>query len=270
MNFAAGLGDNNPHYFDDTRPGGIVAHPMLAVALTWPLSAALEDEWGEEGIPWEARLRQVHYNESIVWHRSLGPDDHLEITGELRALLPHPAGTLAVIRYEAQERAGRPVFTEHITGLLRGVGLSGEGRGPEDLPVVLAAPSDLGGAWEQPIPIDPLAAHRYDAGSQISFPIHTSIAFARQMGLPGTIYHGTATLGLAIRDILNREGGAEPRRLAEVHCGFRGMVLPGSTVVLSVRGVRIQAAVTTVYFEVHTATGDRAIRDGRLVLKSAQ
>jgi acyl dehydratase len=270
MNFAAALGDNNPHYFDDTRPEGIVAHPMLAVALTWPLSAALEDEWGDGGIPWEARLRQVHYNESIVWHRPLGPDGHLEITGELRALLPHPAGTLAVICYEARDRAGCPVFTEHITGLLRGVEVTGNGPVAEDLPVVLAAPSELVGAWEVPIPIDPLAAHLYDAGSQISFPIHTSLAFAQQMGLPGTIYHGTATLGLAIREVINREGGAEPRRLAEVHCGFRGMVLPGSTVILTVHGVRVEAAVSTVYFEVYTATGERAIRDGRLVLKSAQ
>ena len=33
MNYAAALDDGNPRYFDDTRPGGIIAPPMLAVAL---------------------------------------------------------------------------------------------------------------------------------------------------------------------------------------------------------------------------------------------
>ena len=267
MNYAAGLNDNNPCYFDDTRPEGILAHPMLAVALTWPLSAGLEDTWDKGGIPPEARARQVHYNESIVWHRCMRPDERLAISGEIRALLPHPAGTLAAIRYDALGPGGDPAFTEHITGLLRGVTLPGGGAGGEGVPAIGRGPEGLGGAWEQAIEIAPLAAHLYDACSQISFPIHTSRAFAQQMGLPGTIYHGTATLGLAIREILNREGGSDPRRLAEVHCGFRGMVLPGSTVTLAIRGTELETKVKTVYFDVRTAAGEMAIRDGRAVLK---
>ena len=36
MNYAAAIGDDNPWYFDDEREGGIIAPPMLSVALTWP------------------------------------------------------------------------------------------------------------------------------------------------------------------------------------------------------------------------------------------
>ena len=210
MNYAAGLDDNNPHYFDDTRAEGLFAPPMIAVALTWPLSADLDGAWGDSGIPIEARMRQVHYNESLVWHRPLRTDEHLEISGELCALKPHAAGTLATLRYEARDRGGNAVFTEYITGLLRGVDLSGEGRGGGDVPQISEAPAGLAGGWETPIDIAPLAAHRYDAGSEITFPIHTSRAFAQQVGLPDAIYHGTATLGLAVRELLNREGGSDP------------------------------------------------------------
>jgi acyl dehydratase len=266
MNFAAGLSDNNPWYFDDTRPEGILAHPMLAVALTWPLSADLEGAWEGGGIAPEVQARQVHYNESILWHRSMDADTHLDITGTISALASHPSGTLATIRYDARNRRGEALFTEYVTGLLRGVSLTGTERVHLDMPRPAAAPANLGGAWETVIEVGPLAAHVYDACSNISFPIHTSPAFARQVGLPATIYQGTATLGLALREILNREGDADPRVLAELHGAFRGMVVPGSAVTLSILGIGLESGRKTVYFEVKTAAGELAVRDGRAVL----
>ncbi len=270
MNFAAGLDDNNPWYFDDTRAEGILAHPMLAVALTWPLSAAHEDVWEGGGIAPEARARQVHYNESIIWHRTMEADAHLEIAGSICSLAPHPAGALAVLRYEARNRRGDALFTEYVTGLLRGVSLVGEVCGENAAPRLTAPPRHLSGAWETDLHVGPLAAHVYDACSNISFPIHTSPAFARQVGLPGAIYQGTATLGLAVREILNREGGADPRVLAELHGAFRGMVVPGSAVRLSILGVGLEPGRKTVYFEVKTAAGELAVRDGRAVLNLTQ
>ncbi|MEW6110922.1 MAG: MaoC family dehydratase N-terminal domain-containing protein, partial [Thermodesulfobacteriota bacterium] len=38
MNYAAAIDDHNPVYFDDEREGGIIAPPMFAVAVTWPIS----------------------------------------------------------------------------------------------------------------------------------------------------------------------------------------------------------------------------------------
>lgn len=270
MNFAAGLDDLNPWYFDDTRPEGTVAPPMLAVALTWPLSSGLHDGWGEGIFTPEVLARQVHYNESIVWHRTMQPDERLEITGRMVAISPHRAGALTVIRYDASDRSGALVFTEHITGLLRGVTLLDAGSTVEDLPCSSPLAPVLEGAWSKPLAIHPLAAHVYDACSEISFPIHTSAAFAKQVGLPGAIYHGTATLGLALREILNREGGGDPRGLAEVHSGFRALVYPGSTVELRILGVALESAGKTVYFEVRTAAGELAVRDGRAVLRFIQ
>ncbi|MBW2081849.1 MAG: MaoC family dehydratase N-terminal domain-containing protein, partial [Deltaproteobacteria bacterium] len=41
-NYAAAVQDHNPVYFDDERPGGLIAPPMFSVAVTWPI---LERLW---------------------------------------------------------------------------------------------------------------------------------------------------------------------------------------------------------------------------------
>jgi len=265
MNYAAALGDANPWYFDDARPEGIVAPPMLAVALTWPLSADFEASWSAAPIAPAIRARQVHYNESLHWHRPIPAHEDLTIQGEIQAIQPHDAGALIAIRYDAVARDGANVFTEYITGLLRGVSVDGAGAGA--LPPRQETPDFDGSLWREPVRVDPLAAYLYDGCTDISFPIHTSRRVARAAGLPEPIYHGTATLGLAVKEIINREAAADPRALMEVHCGFRGMVFPGSIILIRVLGTLLENNMKTVYFEVETPEGAMAVRNGRAVLR---
>ncbi len=266
MNYAAALGDGNLHYFDDTRAAGICAPPMLAVALTWPLSSRFDVYWGDSDFPVEAQQRQVHYNERILWDRAMAPDETLTIQGEIVAMTPHPGGTEITIRYEATGRDGGRVFTEYIGGLLRNVALVDEGRFSDEVPPPIASPEGDTEQWSTSIGIDPLAAHLYDGCTEIVFPIHTSVAFARQVGLPDPIYHGTATLGLAVREILNREGGGDPARLREVRGGFRGMVMPGSSITLRVNAIHGHEGQKIVHFSVVNSEGADAIRNGRVHL----
>jgi len=49
--------DRNPWYFDDERAGGIIAPPMQAVALTWPIFECFQEFVPEGGLPLEAMLR---------------------------------------------------------------------------------------------------------------------------------------------------------------------------------------------------------------------
>lgn len=262
-NYAAALGDANPRYFDDTRPGGIVAHPVFPVAVTWPLTLHL-DRYIESGsFPLELMAMQVHHTEHIRLHRPVRPGQNLTVAGTVAAILPHRAGTRVILRYEAADADGRPVFTEHIGGMLRGVTCNGEGRRLDDLPPDPPPASAEGPVWEAPVAVDPLFTYVYDGCSDIVFPIHTSPAFARSVGLPGIIVQGTATLALAVRELVDREAAGDPARIATIACRFSGMVLPGTTI----RVVLKHRDGGDLFFEVRDAEGHRALSNGHATLR---
>ncbi len=271
MNYAAAVGDHNPWYFDDDREGGIIAPPMFSVAVTWPVSERIWEYIQAEDFPTEILATQVHLKEQLIFHRPLRPSDRLTIKGSIAEISPHKAGTLVVIRYQAVDEKERPVFTEYIGGLMRGVECCGQPKRAEPAPSV---PSHDGTAhpplWDIPIFVDPMAPFVYDGCSNIFFPIHTSFAFARSVGLPGIILQGTATLAYAIRELVDREAECDPRALRSVACRFSGMVLPGSEIRVTLLDRRLDDTGTDLFFAVLNATGSPAISDGYARLGPAE
>jgi hypothetical protein len=83
--------------------------------------------------------------------------------------------------------------------------------------------------------------------------------------LPGLILHGTATLALAVSRILEIEKtpAAGVRRIAG---RFGAIVRMPSEIVIAV----LARTVDHVRFEVCTAAGERAVRDGVVVIQSGQ
>jgi acyl dehydratase len=182
--------------------------------------------------------------------------------------LPHRAGTKVVICFEASDQKGQPVFTEHTGALLRGVSCTGGGQGREALPVIPAGPQSDRPLWETTLPIDPLRPFIYDGCANIFFPIHTSKSFARQVGLPGIILQGTATLALAAREILDREADGDPQKLRVLSSRFTGMVLPGTSIRVSLAGKNPRPEGTDLYFVVYNAEGQQAVSKGYAFLKN--
>jgi acyl dehydratase len=268
MNYAAAVGDDNPWYFDDERDGGIVAPPLYGVAVTWPILERIWEFIDSDRLPPELLFTQVHYTEHLVFHRLLRPGDHLTVQGKIAAVLPHRAGTQVVICFEASDRKGQKVFTEHTGALLRGVSCTEGGQGQEDLPAVPFAPEADRPLWETTLPIDPLRPFLYDGCANIFFPLHTSRSFARQVGLPGIILQGTATLALAAREILDREAGKDPRRLRTFSGRFTGMVLPGTSIRVGLVGKTPRTDGTDLHFVVHNGEGQQAISKGYAFIKN--
>lgn len=240
MSYAAATADPNPFYLDDTREGGLLAPPMFAVAVTWPFFASLPERLG---VASDVVARMVHATEHLAFHRLVRPGDRLELQGEVAAVLPTPAGTLLVARVVARDRTGAPVFEEHAGAMFRGVACADEGGSRGEVPV-LADSSGAEAAWETTLDIPREAAHVYDACTDIEFPIHTSLAFARAVGLPDILLQGTALLAMAVRELVNREAGGDPQRVATLGCRFTGMVPPGASV--AVRGFRPSAGELAV------------------------
>jgi len=267
MNYAAAIGDANPLYFNDERPEGIIAPPLFPVAMTWPIIENIADYIEAQDFPREILFTQVHYTEHLSIHRPVTPGGNITIRGTIAAILPHKAGTHVVIRFDATDAGGTPLFTEHIGAMMRGVQCTDSGKGNEQLPAVPRQPEASAALWESLITIDPLAPFIYDGCTNIHFPIHTSVNFAHQVGLPGIIHQGTATLALAVHNILNRESGGDSRRLVSVSCRFTGMVLPGAAITIRLTGKNDVPGATDLFFTVLDAEEKQAIRDGHIRLK---
>jgi acyl dehydratase len=262
MNYAASVGDDNPAYFDDTQPGGVIAPPMFCEAATWRISERVRDFIDAPDFPFQLLMTQVHYSEHVEFYRPVVPGDRLTISGRVAAVLPHRAGTHVVIRYDATDRKGGPVFAMNTGVMLRGVKCAGGGAGQDDLPSLPPLPPTESHAWTAPLEISRLAPYIYDGCAKIFFPIHTSERFARSVGLPGIILQGTATLAMAVREIVNREADGDPRLLKTIACRFSGMAIPGTTI--SVRALfREETANEKILrFDVLNASGTKAVSHG--------
>jgi acyl dehydratase len=267
MNYAAAIGDANPVYFNDERPEGIIAPPLFPVALTWPIVENIGDYLEIKDFPREVLFTQVHHSEHLSIHRPITPGIHLKIKGTIAAILPHRAGTNVIIRFDAQDTGGNHYFTEDIGAMMRGIECADAGKGGESVPFVPQQKKDSPVLWESVIPIDPLAPFIYDGCTNIYFPIHTSIKFAHQVGLPGIIHQGTATLAVAVHNILSREAGGDPRRVATIYCRFSGMVLPGSAIRVHLTGKNRESGKTDLFFIVLNDENKQAISNGYIRLK---
>lgn len=262
MNYAAAVGDANPWYLDDERPEGIIAPPMVAVALTWQITKDPASFLEEGDLLLGLLPYGVHYTETLEWHRVMIPGERLRVVGELVAVLPHRSGTYVVTRYIGSDEGGRAVFTEHFGWLFRGVSCTDQGRGAGALPRFPEAPPEGGPIWGVEIPIGQMASHLYDGCADIHNPIHTSRSFARSVGLPENILHGTATLAMAVREVVDREADRDPRRMRALSCRFSSMVFLGTSVRVQLLARTEGSDGTTLFFEVLTTSGKKAIRDG--------
>lgn len=265
-NYAAAVEDTNPTYFDDERPGGIISHPMFPVAVTWPVLSRLDQFIQAEEFPAEILLTQVHYTEHLILHRLARPGDRLFIQGSIKAFIPHRAGTHALICLHAIDAKGLPVFTEYTGAMLRGIDC-GKGGSAGELAAVPENGARDQSLWTSTIPISPERPYVYDGCTNIEFPIHTSPAFAKMVGLPGVILQGTATLAYAVREMVNKEADQDPERISEIACRFSGMVRPGAHIRISCTGRKPHTDHTDLFFEVKNAGDETVIKDGYVKIK---
>lgn len=266
-NYAASVGDYNPRYFNDEVPEKMIAHPMYAVALSWPLIANISDYIDlQDAAP--VLLSIVHYTEFIEFHRPVKPGDRLTAVGSVAAVIPRRGGTHVVFKIPFKDRKGNVVFTEYLGGLLRGVECADSGRGSENLPYVPDVGDTGDPVWEVTEYIDAGAPYIYDGCSDIVFAIHTSPAFARSVGLPGIILQGTATLARAVRELINREAGGVPEHLAQLSCRFRAMVLPEQDIKIRLIKRRETTNGRELFFDVLNSSGKAAVSNGyALIIK---
>ncbi len=262
MAYAAALGDALPCYFDTRRPEGIVAHPMFPVCFEWPASTALREVMRAGSLTAGELVRGVHATHDALIHRSVRPGDRLSTTPTIVMVERRKPGAYMVTRLDTVDASGKPVGSTWYGTILRGVEVTGDDRRVGEIP---QRPRSLdGGSFtEVVVPVSAGAAHVYTECARIWNPIHTDAAVAAAAGLPDIILHGTATLALAVSQVVRQEAGDDPRRVARIAGRMGAMVMLPSE-------LRVQIGpreANRVHFAVLNGRGEFAIRDGIVELR---
>ncbi len=254
MAYAAGLGETDPRYYDTEAPGGPLAHPMFAACYEWTVALALR----AKTLKPELLPRSVHTSHHLVIHRRPEASDRLLTRGQVVAVKPVRAGTLLVTRYSTVDRNGRPVTTTEYGAIFRGVTCEGEAEAGVPALARPTAPAGDEVRWSSAVPVSTQAAHVYSECARIWNPIHTDAAVARAAGLPGLILHGTATLALAVSQVIKQDLGGDPRRVSELSARLTGMVSMPSTLTVRGRG----RAGDVIAFDAVDERGEAVLSDG--------
>jgi len=158
------------------------------------------------------------------------------------------------------DRNGRPVTTTDYGSIYRGVGTDGDTRAAIE---PLAPPERPAGGqprWTETVAVASRAAHVYAECARIWNPIHTDVAVARAAGLPDPILHGSATLALAVSQVIRRDLDGDPARVRAIAVRFTGMVAMPS----SFRARGLGRAGDALAFDAIDERGEPVLSDGVL------
>ncbi len=258
-------------YLDTTREAGIVAHPVFAICPEWPAVVASRDLLHPHGLSQEECRRGVHGTHDLQVHRLIRPGDRLSSQATIVSVEAKRPGALILVRIDTRDESGREVATTVQGHVYRDVAVVGEPPPP-----CLGVPhwperiSDRSSPIKTiKVPIGANAAHIYTECARIWNPVHTDVAVAKAAGLPDVILHGSATLALAVSNIVDHVGGNEPSRVQRVYGRFRGMVLMPSSINVIIYAPAEREAAMDVRFEVINAEGQAAVADGLVTLTGA-
>ena len=263
MAYSAGLGLADAAYFDTTRPGGVVAHPLFPVAVEWGLLTSIASSI-DYGLTRSEVLRGVHAGHEVVLHRPVRQDDEVSVTGTVAGVETTSAGARVTVRLEGVDlaRDQEPIWSTWYVTLYRGAAVDGADVAPIRRPLPASPRSEPEVVAERRVvPVDANAAHVYTECARIWNPIHTDLAVANAAGLSVTILHGTATLALGVTSTLAMIGGTADgvRRIAG---SFRAMVPMPNTLAVELLSADTSPTSTEARFQVRNDAGDVAVRDG--------
>jgi len=271
MAYSAGLGDMLDCYVDTTRESGIVAHPLFSICVEWPAIEASRDLLYQHGLTPDERSRVVHSTHDVKVHRLVHPGDQLVNRATILSVKAMRSGAIVLVRVDTLDQENAVVASTSQGHVYRNVVVCGKSP-----PLNKFAPVEPNRIHRQPRPyktikqrIEANAAHLYTECARIFNPIHTDLAFAKASGLSGTILHGSATLALAVSNIVRELGEGNPGGVLRIYGKFRGIVRLPSTIETIIYAPSTDADRLNVRFEVLNAEGEPAIADGLIAIATS-
>lgn len=257
MAYAAGLNDPAVCYMDTGLRPDVIAHPVFPVCVEWPVILDARNLAGADNMSAEESARGVHASHDLHILRPIRANDVLTTRATVIGVEKIKPGAAQYLRLDTHNQHGDLVTRTYQLSISRGVDVTGGRSFIEEPPAWPDFPA-TGETKEISIPVAEGAANIYTETARIFNPIHSDKAFALASGLPDIILHGTATLALAISQIVHHFTDGKPERIKRLGGRFSAMVLMPSTLTLQ---IHTQTA-SGVSYSVLTETGERAISNG--------
>jgi acyl dehydratase len=216
--YALATNDDNDAYFDNRRPGGIIAPPMYGVRYTAePTAKIIMDE--ETGLNFAT---VVHYCQEFTWLKTIKPGDMLTTEGVITIVEVRKKGGVLGWETESFNQKGEKVVLSKWEFFDRSAGDPNavEAKRSSPTPGKILYTNDMqvrnGQTW---IYAEPSGDHN---------PIHIDVDFATGVGLPGIILQGLCTMAFGAKTLIdNLSPNRDPERLKRYRVQLARMVLPG-------------------------------------------
>ena len=262
-NYAAATHDMNPRYIDDEREEGIMAPPMFAVTLGWPIARRIKD-YIDVPYPQEVLDRDVHYTEYIEFHEPIRPGaDGLDLVIQpvIDAMIAQRSGTNVVYKYEVRnQKDGTLYHTEYNGTMLRNVSCVDGGKG--QIPPVPKPEHPNQILWEKKIHVDPEQTYIYDAATDIVFAIHTSPKYAHSVDLPNILVTGTYTIAVGVREMINEELGGHAEQVKAINAKLTAMIYPDTDITVQMIDRVESEDCIELHYQILNQDGKIALKNG--------
>jgi len=254
QNYARAYNDDNPAFFDSSRPGGIVAPPMFGVSVSWDaLMRAMMDPDLHADL-----LRLVHGEQDMEFPNPIRPGDVITASAKVISIETKPTGETMTVELNAANQKGQPVQKTLFIAFIRGR-RNREAAASEARPVEPVRGQPIFSVAQT---IDKDQTYRYAEASGDRNPIHVDENIARMAGLPGIIVHGLCTMAFTSKVAIDNLCGGDPARLKRLHVRFSRPVLPGQTITTKVWSDGEKGGRKVFAYETFNPDGQAVIKGG--------
>jgi acyl dehydratase len=182
-------------------------------------------------VPSELRVRSVHGEHDMWFHRPLVPGQEVVSRTSVRGIRVGGSGTRITLEVTTVDAGDRlPLLQQYALIFVRGL-IGGEDAGEEGPDHAFPEGARAHPVGRRVAAVDDDQATRYAAVTGDRSPIHLDADAARSLGLPGVILHGMCTVALTGQAIVATVGGGDPGRLTRLAVRFAHPVLPGGELV---------------------------------------
>ncbi len=237
-------------------------HPLFPVCFEWPIF--LDSRHMPTDLAHGDLFKGVHATHDLSLHRPIRTGMQVTTTAPIVSVESRRSGAYQLVRLDTMDATGESVATTWFGMVYRGLDVAGGDRSLDDVGPVLDPLPTSDAFTRVPIQVVADASVAYAEAARIWNPIHTDLAVAETVGLPGLLLQGTATLAMAVSRVVDERFAGDTGNVERVAARFGAMVLMPSRLTLNIG----PAVNGTVRFEVLEPGGGKAIRDGLLTIRT--